>query len=93
MNCPRCKGSGKMTLKVSTYGEDGSESIEINCVTCDGTGEVTSYQNELYKQEVAMWCRCGNPSGDVDYYEDGQDPVIQKHHWNCKDCGKVLQVG
>ena len=91
MICPRCKGSGKMDLTVHEGGS--ATAIKITCVTCDGAGEIDSFKYNLYRQEVEMWCRCGNPSGEVDFYEDGQDPKIGMHHIKCRDCGKVIQVG
>ena len=92
MICPRCKGKGRMELGVQEYGKTPTV-VEIKCITCDGGGEITKFQHNLYEQEQGMWCRCGNPSGESVFFEDGEDPVIGKHHWNCKDCGKVLQVG
>ena len=91
MICPRCKGKGKMDLAVHEGGV--AEVVEITCITCDGDGEIGKFQHKLYQQEVEMWCNCGNPSNDGVFVDDGEDPVIGKHHWNCKDCGKVLQVG
>ena len=91
MICPRCKGRGKMDLNV--HEGDTVQVVKITCVTCDGDGEINQVQYMIYRQEIEMWCRCGNPSGDVDYYEDGQRQDVQMHHIRCKDCGKVVQVG
>jgi len=91
MICPRCKGSGKMDLNVSEGGT--MKAVKITCVTCDGAGEIDQFKYKLYRQEIEMWCRCGNPSGDVDFYDDGEHPDVQTHHYRCKDCGRVVQVG
>jgi hypothetical protein len=92
MNCPRCEGKGKQSIGISEYGQP-EESFEMTCMTCKGSGEVTAFEAEMFEQEQGMWCGCGNPSNDGDFYEDGEDPVVGKHHWKCKDCKKVLQVG
>jgi len=91
MICPRCKGCGQMDLGVH---EGGSvTTVKIRCITCDGDGEIDHHRYQMYRQEVEMWCRCGNPSGEVDYFEDGQDEAIGMHHYKCRDCGKVIQTG
>lgn len=91
MNCPRCKGSGKMPLQVH---EGGSvRNMELTCIDCDGSGEITKAQHEQNQRAMAMWCRCGNPTGQSRFYEDGEAPDVHKHHVKCGDCGKVLQVG
>ena len=91
MNCPRCQGSGKMDLTVHDGGQPTA--VKIECITCHGAGEIDKFQYKMYQQEVEMWCRCGNPSNEGDFYEDGQDPEIGQHHWKCRDCGKVIQIG
>ncbi len=40
-----------------------------------------------------IWCACGNPSTETDYYSDGESKTCFKHHWTCRDCGKILQIG
>ena len=92
--CTICEGSGKQTVTISTFGEpENDTSFESNCIGCDGEGEVTEEQAALIEFEKNMWCKCGNPSEDVDFYDDGEHPEITKHHYRCKDCKKVVQIG
>lgn len=82
-----------MQFTVSEAGKPGSTSHSMPCITCDGAGAVTPRAAERHHAEVAMWCSCGNPSCQSDYYPDGAHPEIYKHHYRCSDCGKVTQVG
>lgn len=51
-------------------------------------------KKEWKAAHAAFWCQCGNPSGDVTFYEDdSRSKVCTKHHYRCNDCGKVVQVG
>ena len=91
MNCPTCKGSGKQELTVTEIGVEGRKvsKCEITCVDCKGKGEITKAQYEELEAQKNAWCSCGNPSGDVEYYElEGG-----YHGYDCKDCGKLLQTG
>lgn len=85
--CPVCK-DGKLTITVT--GEGKTSELEINCVHCNGQGTMTWAQRDAYDRMVAMWCRCGNSSGQVTFHDDAPG---SKHHWTCDDCGKVVQVG
>jgi Fe2+ or Zn2+ uptake regulation protein len=67
--------------------------MELICIDCGGSGEITEAQHEQNQRAMAMWCRCGNPTRRTRFYEDGEAPDIHKHHVKCGDCGKVLQVG
>ena len=66
---------------------------ELDCVVCDGTGEIDEETAEMAEFEKNMWCECGNPSEGVDFYDDGEHPEISKHHYRCQDCGGVVQIG
>jgi DnaJ-class molecular chaperone len=91
MGCPTCKGKGKLTIPVTTHGEEGTRttSFEMTCYTCNGTGTATPEQLAALEAMNAVWCRCGNPSGEPVYYEHADG----SHGYNCADCGKLLQVG
>lgn len=94
MNCPTCKGKGTVTVKVHSNFATENTSFEMDCHVCGGSGEVTEAQLKAHKAAMAMWCRCGNPSGQTQFFDDGENPsVCNKHHWVCEDCGKVTQVG
>jgi len=92
MICPTCKGKGKVTI-TSNELKDGQwvelPNVEINCINCDGSGEVDKAEQKAQdKARDEFWCACNNPSGDTSFYEDGRG-----HGWACDDCGKVLQTG
>jgi len=92
MICPTCKGSGKQVVRTRTVLDGVREvsDVKIECQTCQGSGEVDKAEYEARQKAIRdFWCRCGNPSEDVEYYEyaDGA------HGWTCRDCGKVVQVG
>ena len=95
MKCTECE-DGKMTIEMfegfPRKGEEGTKT-EIDCVICDGTGEIDEETAEMVEFEKNMWCECGNPSEDVDFYDDGEHPEISKHHYRCRDCGAVVQIG
>jgi len=93
VDCPACRGSGKRALLAEEALPDGTvrkESFETKCLHCGGTGRMTESQAILLKEYEAVWCACGNPSGQATYHPD--TPEI-KHHWTCNDCGKTTQVG
>jgi rubredoxin len=88
VTCPACK-AGKYTLKVTTHGKPGEESIELDCPTCASTGKVTTQKAEALRREVDLWCRCTEPH-DSTYHPDTRR---MKHHWTCNGCGKITQIG
>ena len=90
MKCPKCE-NGKMSVKMIENGVT-TESF-IKCVFCDGTGDLSKEEIQDIKDEEDEWCTCGNPSDGVDFYDDGQHPNLHKHHYRCKDCNKIVQIG
>ena len=68
------------------------ESTTISCVHCEGTGTLTPEQKDVLDYEENMWCKCKEHHG-VNYYEDGEHPDIHKHHYRCRSCKKVTQIG
>ena len=49
MNCPYCKGSGRMIDKIvyaknEETGFEISEEFEADCIACDGAGQVEDYE-------------------------------------------------
>jgi hypothetical protein len=91
-DCPACKGAKTITVETTTI-EGATRKVDhviLDCVTCGGIGKVTATRAAALAREAAMWCSCGNPSGDADYHPDTRR---MKHHWTCRDCAKVLQVG
>jgi len=97
MNCTVCKGTGKMSLTV-THGWPGDkdaveEVSEIDCVWCDGTGEIDKQTAKEIEYEQTMWCECGKGSENPVFWDDGEHDEIGKHHWRCKYCDGVVQIG
>lgn len=87
VKCPKCI-NGKMTVTV-TEGQTTYEST-FECIYCHGHGEISDERLAKIRAMDAMWCRCGNKSGNITYHDDAPG---SKHHWTCDDCGKVVQVG
>lgn len=91
--CPKCKGSKQIEISVSVFGSnDAPTKTKIDCVHCNGTGEVTDIQLEAIEYENNMWCKCEDDHGSK-YYDDGEHPEIHKHHYRCKKCKQVTQIG
>ena len=82
--------NGKMTIKVHDFSTEECEekSVEIDCIWCNGTGEMTPEQAAEKQAFEDSWCKCGNPSGQVNYYQEGHS-----HGYTCADCGKIVQTG
>ena len=93
MKCLVCHGSKINTCTITKFGTDEVKTMKMDCIWCDGTGEMTNEDKESYEYQLNMWCKCGNPSKGSEYYDDGEHHEITKHHYRCKDCGKVLQIG
>jgi hypothetical protein len=89
--CPTCKGNKTVTCTVS----EGDKATEFTmpCHACHGKGTMTEAEYKAWQRYLNSWCRCGNKSGEVTFYDDDQHPECRKHHWRCADCGKILQVG
>ena len=90
--CTVCNGTGQQTLTVTTFGTSKSETHEIACAWCDGTGELIQKRALALKFYNEMWCECGEKHGSR-YFRDGEHPDLRKHHYRCKDCGGVTQIG
>jgi len=91
MNCPTCDGKGKMVIKGRTLDANGwhdDPPVTIDCIDCKGEGEITKEKAKELQEMRDAWCSCGNPSGEVDYYEFGHT-----HGYDCRDCGKIIQTG
>ena len=98
VDCPVCKGTGKMQIKMITLGSKApAEVSNINCIHCDGRGKVSKEEareiQDLIDYDKKMWCKCGNPSKRSNYHPDGKGKWVTKHHYTCADCGKVTQIG
>lgn len=97
IECPLCKGKGTWECIATIIDHTGSHkapAVNMPCHVCNSTGKVDPVKlEEDRKAEEAFWCSCGNPSGSVSFFEDGEGGMCAKHHYVCDDCGKVAQVG
>jgi hypothetical protein len=92
IKCPSCV-DGKITVTFEVWGSKEPPSIsQQDCSWCDGTGFVDSHTAAVIEYEKNMWCKCKGDHG-VRFYNDGEHKIIYKHHYRCKFCGKVTQIG
>lgn len=89
--CPRCNGTKKIEIEIHAHGKP-TQTMSVECITCDGSGEITDEEKKAKERFDSIQCRCGNPSGNSHYVPDNQGR-ISKHHWNCNDCGGITQIG
>ncbi len=92
-DCPACK-NGKITVTFHGFPGDGPEPsvTEMDCIRCKGSAKVTKKVLDAINFEKNMWCECEEETESV-YYHDGVHHEIRKHHWRCKSCDKVKQIG
>lgn len=88
--CTKCSGTGVMPYSVSD--ENGHRNETMDCFFCNATGSITADKALQMSAEDELWCDCGNPSRATDYHPDNTG-VVNKHHWTCRDCGGILQIG
>lgn len=96
IECTACEGTGKQTTTITTIERGKPPKVERSedvCFWCKGTKRLTRERMLLMVEAHAMWCECGNPSGEVQFYDNGQHPKLWKHHYRCAGCGKVTQIG
>jgi DnaJ-class molecular chaperone len=86
LKCVVCQGNGKQHLTAHEAGKPDCH-MDIKCVWCNGTGEMTQAQFEKKKRIDNAWCKCKEP-GDPIFYDQGG-----YHGYNCSICGKLLQTG
>lgn len=99
MKCLSCKGKGtvEVTMHTLTNGQANKYIQHWGCPRCDD-GVMSLQQRaefEAHMQEIQawhkMWCQCR--SKHTRFYDDGEHPEIHKHHWRCRSCGKIVQIG
>ncbi|MEM0997878.1 MAG: hypothetical protein AAGN35_12380 [Bacteroidota bacterium] len=72
-DCPRCKGSGNMTLTNLTPGAE-SEFLFF-CFECGGTAKISPETLGRMKREAAIWCSCDEPDFEgALFFDDGEHP-------------------
>ena len=91
--CPTCKGSCKQIIKVCNRKTGMVEKeIPVHCGTCNGEGKVTEETLKNIMYEKSLYCSCKN-NDDVYFVDDNVDSECSKHHWKCKNCKKIVQIG
>lgn len=96
MKCKSCKGTGKMVItatEITAAGAKEMPSVSIDCIRCNGSGEISAARQKQLEAQAALWCKCGNPSGNSQFFNDGEHPNCSKHCYVCEDCRKITQVG
>lgn len=86
VTCPAC--DGKKTVPITMNGMRHS----MECHICDGVGEVTPEKKAEFDTFRAIWCRCDKPESPR-FFDDGEHPEFDKHHWRCTACEKITQIG
>jgi hypothetical protein len=91
LDCPSCKGEGEQTIKTTTITPTGRTegSFKMPCLVCRGAKKVTPEIIAREKRMADIWCKC--PDSPDSYYVP--DSPGSKHHWCCKRCRKVTQIG
>lgn len=92
--CTGCHGTGKMTItgaEITAGGMKTLPPVQIDCVWCNGTGQLTNRQAKEQEDYTGLWCRCEGHV-ETEYVPDGQGQ-INTHHWVCTTCGKIVQIG
>ena len=91
MICKVCKGTGKQHVRGRMLTPNGwveEPPVDIDCIWCKGTGNMTEQQAQDLEDYRNAWCRCKNSSGSHPYrHANGA------HGWKCNDCGKITQTG
>jgi len=92
--CPLCEGGQSKFTEVFLFEKDKSDEVSyVDCFLCGATGEVNEDIVASWKDHQKMWCECDPPSEQSYYVREGEHSDISKHHWRCKDCDKVTQIG
>ena len=87
--CPVCHGKGKQTATVTGK----SRTYDVECIWCRGKGTMTEEGVRWYRVEQAIWCKCDLEREAVYYDNKEHTGCYDKHHWHCKACGLVQQIG
>ena len=93
--CPKCtRGKMEITMQSIPPNPKIDGKSLITCIHCEGSGKLDDEQLAEIKSEDDMWCTCSEiKDHHWDFYEDGDNGEIYKHHYRHKLCGKVLQIG
>lgn len=99
-DCPKCEGTGTQTWTLKETDAKGnwidSTQSTIDCLWCNAIGKVDDETLEQITYEDSLWCECEDEQEamlNAYYLEDGEHDELEKHHWRCGCCDKVLQIG
>ena len=94
VDCPFCI-DGKTDLKIVTNGNETTQ--KIDCIYCKGTKKLSQIALNKINAELEWLdkhtCKCKTNSAGVYYVADNVDENCSKHHWKCKECNKIVQIG
>lgn len=90
VTCTCCKGSGtqRITFEQTVY--------DSPCMWCDGQSVMTEAQAAEHRFMTECWCRCNDAHEGSFYHEDDDMTLewcVRKHHWHCRNCHKLTQIG
>ena len=94
-HCPHCKGTGMCTLTSQEWGNHEKDIIITECYYCKGLTITKEEGMEIQTQkdyEASLWCDCKIKTNDWTYKPKGSK-VCSKHHYTCKKCKKITQIG
>ena len=57
-----------------------------------GYANAEAMQVDLNKEKELHWCKCGASKGSY-YVEDNMHRDVDKHHYRCRKCHKITQIG
>ena len=45
-------------------------------------------------EDEIVWCECDDRRETLEFWDDGEcDCGVHKHHYHCRACGGVVQIG
>lgn len=95
MDCPICKGTGKVVFSDAGTGEQHP----MRCLDCHGKGTVSRKRGEalaerLHPLDPGAWCRC-EPRQPADVIMRGEACTcgLGMEHVHCITCRKLLEAG
>ena len=89
--CKNCNGAGFQETTTMDISHSIFVKKRIECPVCDGKGIRENDEIPYYYMSLE-WCKCETKGEEV-LFEDGLNPALYKHHYRCRDCGKITQIG
>lgn len=97
--CMTC--GGNKTINLTLVDNDTETKQVLGCISCDGKGWVTKEERATQETERKIWCKCPpeiHDSHGIHYHPDNSGKTylgleVVKHHYSCRKCGLVVQIG